>query len=286
MNDEIRKPTQRKTTKTPPKKGKAGLIVILVLVLLIGGLILIIGLNLFNFREGVVMSYLRNAPLIGNLLPAAEQENYDEIPLELWPPGQLAERIRELEREVDTLEAQLHEMVERSRADALRIARLYPFYENWSEYQRVVAEFNAMVARGDPERYLAFFAYILPEFHEQLARDSMLLYRYQESVMSIVRSLLAMQERNAAEILEDLRTTDLMLLTNVLNAMGDTRRGEILEQMDADVAASMLRLISVTEPILSPLGPALFTPPLPLTYEEIHAVDDYEEYDADDEDDE
>jgi hypothetical protein len=117
-----------------------------------------------------------------------------------------------------------------------------------------------MIARGDPEAYLHFIQYIMPEFYEQLARDAMMLQQYDDSIRTIVGTLNGMQESNAADVLVDLRTTDIVLLTSVLNAMGTTRRGEVFNQMDASVAAAMLRLISVSEPTLPPLAPALFTP--------------------------
>lgn len=281
MYEDIGKPTRVKS-KTPPKKGKSGYIVILVLVLVMVGFAVVIGFNLFDFREGVIMSYLRNAPLIGSLIPAVAEDDYDDIPLEEWPPDMLVARIRELEQQVYALEAENLEHIAQARRAALRIARLSPFEEHWMEYQRVVAEFNTMIVHGDPEAYLLFISYILPEFYEQLARDAVSLYQYQSSVRSIVGSLRNMQERAAAGILEDMLITDLPLLTAVLMTMGDVMRGAILEQMESDVASQMLRLIRVPAPVLPPLGPALFTPVLPETYDDLHEEEEQEEQEEND----
>ncbi|MCL2204767.1 MAG: hypothetical protein FWB88_12605 [Defluviitaleaceae bacterium] len=284
MNED-RKPGGKKG-KAPPKKSKTGLIVIIILVVVIGGAMLIFSLNLFNLREGVLMPYLRNAPLIGNLFPPAEYEG-EEIPLEQRLPRDLAEIIRTQQREIDELNAQLIERERQIREYALRIARLLPFHQYWVEYQRVSAEFNAMIARGDPDAFLNHIQYIMPEFYEQLARDAFALRQHEESVDSIVRTLSSMQESAAADILVDFRITDVILLTSVLYNMGNTMRGEILEQMDADIAAFMLRLISVAEPVMPPVAPSLFTPEVPETYEDIFWEDDIEEeeYNAYEEDD-
>ncbi|MCL2604363.1 MAG: hypothetical protein FWD90_07785 [Defluviitaleaceae bacterium] len=277
MNDNMKKPAKGKG-KTPPKKGKKGLIIIILLVVIIGGAIAVVALNLFNFREGTLMPYLRNAPLVGGLFPPAEEES-DEVPLEEMDTRQLANMIRALERDNEALQDQLSAAAERERADALLIARLRPFRDHWSEYQRVSAEFSAMVAHGDPDAFLNHVRYIMPEFYEQLARDAISLRDFDESVMSQVRTLSNMQERNAADVLVDLRITDIDLLVSILNAMSNSLRGAILDEMDAEIAAHMIRLISVPEPTLRPLAPALFTPPLPETFEDITPDEDYDDED-------
>lgn len=277
MNEDKKRPAPNKKGKAPPKKGKKGLVVVIILFLIIGGLITVMALNLFDFREGVVMPYLRNMPLVGGFFPAAEEEEDDDLPLEQMTPQQLANIIREQEQKITELEEEMRTLLARARADALHIARLLPFREHWDEYLRVSAEFNAMIARGDPEAYLRFIEYIMPEFYEQLARDAMGLNMYRESVTTIVRTLGNMQESNAAEVLVDLRTTDLILLTHVLNEMGNALRGAILDEMEPTIASAMLRLISVPEPELPPLAPPLITPILPETIEEIEEEDEEED---------
>jgi hypothetical protein len=273
LNENVRKVVKGK--KNPPKKGKAGLIIIITLAVIIGAAILLVGLNLFGVRDSMA-DYFRGAPLIGRFIPDAPLE-YDGIPLEEMSPHELANIVRTLEAEIAAVEARLAEAADQARADALRIARLLPFYTEWVEYQRVIAEFNAMIALGDPEAYLRFIESILPEFYEQLARDAMLLYQYQTTVMEIVRTLSNMQEGNAAAVLEDLRITDILLLTAVIREMSTSLRGAILDEMDSDIAAFMLRLISVPEPVVTPLAPALHTPDLPETYEDIEPDEYYED---------
>jgi hypothetical protein len=145
----------------------------------------------------------------------------------------------------------------------------------------VSAEFNAMIARGDPDAFLRFIYYIMPEFYEQLARDAMNLYLHQDSVDTVMRTLSNMEESNAAEVLENLRITDITLLVSVLNAMSNPLRGAILDEMEPVLAAAMLRLISVPEPTLNPLAPALFSPILPETYEDLTPDEEEEEENED-----
>jgi hypothetical protein len=279
MNKDIKKPGIKR--KSPPKKGKAGLIIIIILVLVIGGLMAVFAFNLFGFRESVVMPYLRNAPLFGGLFPAPEEED-ETIPLEQRPPQELADMIRAHEREIARLEEMVRVLSEQAQVDTLQIARLRPFHDHWDEYQRVSAEFNAMIARGAPEAFLDRIRDIMPEFYEQLARDSMHLRDHLESVLTVVRTLGNMQAKNAAELLVDLRSTDPELLANVLVAMGNELRGEILNEMDPPIAAAMIRLIHVQEPTLSPLAPSLFTPVLPETLEDIEPEEDEPEEDLED----
>ncbi|MCL2188153.1 MAG: hypothetical protein FWC16_10285 [Defluviitaleaceae bacterium] len=275
MNED-KKPARGKKGQDPPAKGKGGLIVIIVLVLIIGGFMVILAFDLFGLREDVLMPYLRNAPLIGRLIPPAEEEDAN-VRLEDMTPQQLARMIRELQGENEYLRGVIEEYEAQRRSDALRIARLLPFHEYWVEYQRVSAEFNAMIARGDPEAFLHFIEYVHPEFWEQLARDAMQLHLHDESVRMVVGTLNNMQEGHAAAILEDLLRTDTPLLINVLNAMGNSLRGAILEQLEPNIAAIMVRFISVPEPNLVPLAPALFTPLLPDTYDELQPEEEYEE---------
>ncbi|MCL2499227.1 MAG: hypothetical protein FWE90_02705 [Defluviitaleaceae bacterium] len=283
LNEQIKKPNTPKG-KTPPKKGKRGLIIIILLVLIIGGVITVVGLNLFDFREGTLMPYLRNAPLVGGLFPPAEEES-EEIPLEEMDARQLANMIRALEREIEVLQSQINAQSAREREHLLLIARLRPFRDHWFEYQRVSAEFNAMIARGDPDAFLNHIQYIMPEFYERLARDSIALRDFDESVMSQVRTLSNMQERNAADVLVNLRLTDIDLLVSILNAMSNPLRGAILDRMDAEIAAHMLRLISMPVPVLPPMAPALFTPPLPETFEDITPEEEYDDVDENGEND-
>ena len=245
----------------PKKKGKGKLIFFLVLLLFIGGIAAVLALNLFGFRENVIMPYLRNAPIIGGFLPAAYEEE------EELTPEELHQRYTILTQQLESVQNQLAQANEQNLTYEALIEHLRAFEDAWHLYRAARAELEQMLALGDPVNFIEFFDFVSEDNLELLYFQAMQMAAYIEDLTAIVATLNNMDESGAGEVLEALMTTDTQLMIDALWMMTPTRRAEIFDTLEAEVVTRMILLMSPDEPVFMPiLPPELpeFPPPIGL----------------------
>jgi len=296
INSDIKdKPTKKNKGE---KKGKGGIIAIVIVVLLLGGIVLIMALNLFGFREDVVMPYLRNAPLIGSFFPDPEED-----PLAELTPEQLRSEHTQQALQIESLEDQIRRLTNDLQSANAQILDLSRFRDDWLSFLTAQAQLGQLVAHHDPQVFLNF----LLEHHNlinvnhipQLIEEASILVAHDNEIMELVRTLSRMDESAAGEILEHWMLTDTLTMIRVIRAMGATLRGEILETLEPTVRANMLLLSSVPPPTFTPLMPNLHELPpfegvpvlpiitIPEPEEELDDEEIFEEYEIEeDEEDE
>ena len=246
----------------PVKKGKGKLIFFLILLLLVGGIAAVLYFDVGGFRENVVMPYLRNAPIIGGLLPAPVYEEEQEL-----TPEELLLRYTVLSHQLESVQAQLALANERNISHEELIEHLRSFQDAWHLYRAARATFEQMIALGDPVNFTHFFAFVSEDNIVQRYLEALAMAEFIEETTAIVATLNNMDESGAGEVLENLMTTDLDLMLRALRMMTPSRRAEIFDTLEADVVTRMLVLMSPVEPTFTPaLPPELpeFPPPVPV----------------------
>ena len=232
-----------------PKKGKGLLIFLLILFLLIGGIAAVLALNLFGFRENVIMPYLRNAPIIGGFLPAVYEEEEELTPEELF------QRYTILSQQLESVQNQLAQANEQNVTYEALIEHLRAFEDAWHLYRAARAELEQMLALGDPINFIEFFDFVSEDNLEQLYFQAMQMAWFIEDLTELVATLNNMDESGAGEVLENLMTTDTRLMIDALWMMSPSRRAEIFDTLEADVVTRMIILMSPDEPVFTPILP-------------------------------
>ena len=259
-DDNSPSPPTSKTVKTN-KKGKGKLMFFLILFLIIGGIAAVLILDIGGFRENVIMPYLRNAPIVGGFIPAPVYEEEEEL-----TPEELLQRYTILSQQLESVQTQLALANQQNVTYEELIVHLRAFENAWHLYRAARAQFEQMIALGDPENFIQFFDFVSEDNLVQRYLEAMAMAEFIEETTAIVATLNNMDESGAGEVLENLMTTDLDLMIRALWMMTPTRRAEIFDTLEADVVTRMIVLMSPDEPIIAPaLPPALpeFPPPPP-----------------------
>ena len=244
-------PLSAKTAKTdkPKKKGKGLLIFFLILLLIIGGVAAVLVFDLWGFRENVVMPYLRDAPIIGGWFPAPEEEE-PELTRE-----ELMRRYTILNQQLESLQAQMALANEQIATSNTLIEHLRAFESAWQTYRLARAEFEQMLALGDPHNFVQFFDFVSQDNIVQQYLQALELAQFYDETRAIVATLNNMDESGAGEVLENLMTTDTELMVRALWLMSPPRRAEIFDTLDSDVVSTMILLMTPDEPVFAPILP-------------------------------
>jgi len=234
--------------------GKGGIIALVIIMLVLGGLVVALALNIGGFRENVVMRYLRNAPLIGSLFPETEPE--DE--LVGLTPEELRRRNSTQAQQILSLEDQIRLLQEENRRLNYRIDNdLMRFYNHWDEFLEARAAFDQMLAHSDPYNFMQFFQDVWPDNIQALLNEAMQLLIADHDTMQQVRTLREMEEEAAGAIIERWLYTDVELMVRVLRGMSPARRGAVLESLDPAISSHILPMIGGPQPTFTPLVPYL-----------------------------
>jgi|GEM_PF-4596042 len=239
-------------------RGKGGIIVLIIIVLLIGGAAAIVALDLFGLREQHIMPIVRGIPFVGSFFPAEESGAI----VDTRTPEQLRMLYNSLELQNSTLEYQ-NATLQRQLEDAnMAIANLRRFEEYFHAYRQATAEWNRMIAHGDPINFVEHFRYIVDEHVTQLWDEAMQINAFEDGIMEQVRTFNNMDADHTGAILERNLLLAPDLLVEWLLRMSASRRGEIFDTIDENIVATMMLLMTPTEPVFGPMtAPYLPLPP-------------------------
>lgn len=272
-------------------KGKGGLIAIIIFVLLLGGAIAVLALNLFDIREQYVMPHVRNIPLVGNFFPAEEGDGEVE---DTRTPDQLRNLTAAQDIQIMSMENQINNYREQIQAANQRIQALQEIEAQHEEFRQLSAEWNRRIAQGDPIEFADYFHHIAEEHLPQLVDEAIQTNTFNEGVRRQVATLNNMEPELAGAVLERYLQLNPDLLRQWLLLMSPARQAEIFDTFTGtdgtNTVSTFLILVTPQEPVINPLlTPTLPPPPTgapPAAPPFIPEEDDYEyeeEYDIEDE---
>ena len=229
------------------ESGKSGKLVSILVAILIIAIWLVIFALLIKMNVGgmgsMLRPYLKNVPVINQILPAATDEEVKE------ETGNRYKNLSEAVDRIKELEAQLNQYTNDGNASSqtiselkAEIARLKVFEENAGRYQELKDKFDKDVVYTDNapsiDNYKTWYESIDPEnaaqIYEQVVKD----LQYSQQVKDWAETYSKMDAKNAAAILEEM-TGDTDLVSDILLCMTSKPRAAILAEMDPVFAAKL-----------------------------------------------
>ncbi|MCL2170431.1 MAG: hypothetical protein FWB74_10475, partial [Defluviitaleaceae bacterium] len=161
------------------KKSKVGLIIALALVGVVGAFVLLTAFNVFGLRDDIVMPFLRNVPLIGRFIPAAEgADDYDPAATALRTEQELRLHIEELERQMAELEAEtseamagLADLFGHLAENEIELMRLRALEEAFAQFMAEREQFEREVIENNPDAYINWFETMNPDRAEEIYQE-------------------------------------------------------------------------------------------------------------------
>ena len=235
---EIKK-NQKMAKRARRKRGRAGLIVSLVV---IGSILLASGLlffNVFGLREDVVFPWLRNVPFVSNFIP--EESYVVEVEEETIDIEALLNELEDLQALSESQLASITNLENRIREQNQEIYQLRLIEAQQEAHIESVMLFEEMLAAGDPEAFVTFFETMNPIHAEMLYYGIRAELEVVEKWQQLANDLSNMRPAAAAAVVENMINTDIWIVVNSLRLMSGNNRAAILNLLTPETSAAIFR---------------------------------------------
>ncbi|MCL1998138.1 MAG: hypothetical protein FWG65_05145 [Turicibacter sp.] len=252
------------------KKGKAGLIIFLaVLLVFVGGGVAIFAFNVFDLRDGQVFPLMRQIPFVGDFIPGEQEYEYVEIdgvmvavpvaqPEEEVEPED-TEEVLQLRAEVEMLQAALNEAQTLNGEQATTIAGLASYQASITQYRDERDQFEEMIARSDPDAFATFFESVDPDRAAAIFAEILANREVDRVFRQFANTYATMDVGDLAELFTTLLPTNSDLVIAIYDTFNVARRAEVLAELPVEDRATITLL---TEPTGIPIVPTL--PEIPI----------------------
>lgn len=226
----------------------AFLVTVVIVIIWVGILCLLVKLDIGGFGSNVLAPVLKDVPVINKILPAEsvvstdDEESYGGY----TSLKEAVDYIRELELEL--AQAQSASNMDTEELEELRaeVERLTTFEDRQVEFDRIQTEFYNEVVYAEngpgPEEYQKYYELIDPTNAENLYRQVVEQLQQDAQLTDYAQAYASMEPDAAAKIFESM-TNDLDLVAKILSQMSAESRGNILANMDAEIAARVTRIM-------------------------------------------
>lgn len=221
---------------------------ILIVLLWIAVVCVIVKLDIGGFGSSVLTPILKDVPVVNRILPGvsltetSNPESYGGYS----SLQEAVERIKQLELELDqvqTASSAKDEDIEKLLAENERLSE---FEQRQVEFQRIQTEFGEEVvyAENGPgaEAYQKWYETFYPATADYLYKQVIIQQQESKETQEYASAYSIMKPKDAAEIF-DTMTDNLDLVAKILNAMSAEERGDILAEMDPDIAAKLTKIM-------------------------------------------
>ena len=225
------------------------IIVLLIILIWLAFICILIRLDVAGVGSTYVRPVLKDVPVLNRILPPARgsvSDTGEDLFYGFEDMDEALERIKELELELDTLNAQ--ESDDRAKAEELEaeVKRLETFEESQLEFEKIRNEFYHEIVFSDnspgSEYFKTYYESQQPEksaeIYAQLAGGG----KASSEIEDYVKAYSAMKPAAAAGVFDEM-TGDLQLVADILGEMSADDRGKILGLMDADIAAQVTKIM-------------------------------------------
>ena len=218
---------------------------IVIIALWLGIFVLIVKWDVGGFGSTVMYPVFKNVPYINLILPEVKEVEED--------PDHSFATIDDAVEYIKLLERELAGEQEKVSAKNKRIDELKAKIEKLKSYEEKIKEFDSLKKKFDQEvvfsdeapdisYYQEYYAQISPENAEQIYKQVLEQQQYNEELDNYVKTYSNMKAKNAAKIF-DTMTDNLKLVAEILEKMDAESRGEILGNMDAEIAAKVTEIL-------------------------------------------
>lgn len=150
-------------------------------------------------------------------------------------------RISELEREKDQWASMAEEaqaILEKNEGTSRQIL------EQLEQLEIQKKELDRLIAMGNPEAFARYFEKVNPENAQELYSEIIAKEAVKENYKNLAIPYTEMEPANAAAILTELGQKDMELVVNLIEAMKNDVKAEIIENMDPKFAAEVMKNIA------------------------------------------
>ncbi len=218
---------------------------IVIIALWLGIFVLIVKWDVGGFGSTVMYPVFKNVPYINLILPEVKEVEED--------PDHSFATIDDAVEYIKLLERELAGEQEKVSAKNKRIDELKAKIEKLKSYEEKIKEFDSLKKKFDQEvvfsdeapdisYYQEYHPQISPENAEQIYKQVLEQQQYNEELDNYVKTYSNMKAKNAAKIF-DTMTDNLKLVAEILEKMDAESRGEILGNMDAEIAAKVTEIL-------------------------------------------
>lgn len=225
------------------------LVTIFIIAIWIAILCILIKLDVGGLGTNVMTPILKDIPVVNKILPAdhttetQDQEAY-------YGYTSLADavaQIQALELELSSVQSSNTTYVEEIEQLKAEVQRLQTFENQQVEFQRIKTEFYEEVIYAEngpgPEAYKEYFESIDPTTAEYLYQQVVQNLETDSQMSDYAQGYAKMDPAAAAKIFDNM-TNNLDLVAEILWAMDASSRGNILANMDPEIAAQVTKLMN------------------------------------------
>lgn len=208
----------------------------------------IIKLDIGGFGSNVLTPVLKDVPVLNKILPGVNmtETNNPDAYGGYSNLGDAVDQIKLLETELE--KAYSTNQFQEEQIDDLQaeVLRLREFEQMQVDFQRIKTEFYEDVVYSEkgpgPEEYKKFFEAMDPTTAEFLYRQVVVQLEESEKVKEYAATYTQMKPKEAAKIFESM-TDNLDLVAKILMSLNSQQRGEIMGQMDPEIAAKLTKIM-------------------------------------------
>lgn len=222
-------------------------VTLLILIIWLGIIVILIKCDVGGFGSTVLYPMLKDVPYVNKVLPTVEvsleeedtQYQFDSI-------EEAVKRIKELEIQLET--ANTTTTSDQETIDSLnsQLVELQNYKAKEAEFEKIKEKFYEEVVFSDnaPDisQYKTFYESIEPDNAEVLYKQVVEQMRYKEDLTDYVKMYSSMKAKKAAAIFNDMED-DLDLVAAILKEMSPTASGEILGEMNTEIAAKVTEIM-------------------------------------------
>ena len=208
----------------------------------------IIKLDIGGFGSNVLTPVLKDVPVLNKILPGVNmtETNNPDAYGGYSNLGDAVEQIEFLEAELE--KAYSTNQFQEEQIDDLQaeVLRLREFEQMQVDFQRIKTEFYEDVVYSEkgpgPAEYKKFFEAMDPTTAEFLYRQVVVQLEESEKIKEYAATYTQMKPKEAAKIFESM-TDNLDLVAKILMTLNSQQRGEIMGQMDPEIAAKLTKIM-------------------------------------------
>ena len=224
--------TPMNDTKTP-KKGKTGLVVLLVIIFIILGGVILVVFDAFGVRSNMLF------PFLGNIAAEGGYNTPEEEILAVM--AGLQEEIKASAAAKTLLEENLRNLTQSIEQMERENARLREFEAMHKDFQQYRDDFYRGVFAENPDGFMEFFVTTNPALAQEIFRGLAGAQMAEEEWQNYLATWSAMSPVQVAMIIEDMLTTEMPLIVRVMSEMPEHFRGAVLNNLTVESAGAVLR---------------------------------------------
>lgn len=231
---------EAKNAKENGKKKKGGFIkFVLFFLVILGAIYALLYFDVFGVRSKYLDATIQNTPVLQKIFPQTSETAK-------YTTSDYVNEINTLKAENEQLASQVEDLKAQNEAYVEQIGRLSPLEEEQVKFKEEKLRFDQMIAENDPNAYKTFYESIYPDTAKEEYNKIIGNQATNKEVSDYVARFTAMDESNAASILEIMANTDIDLVVQILNNMSADKSGAVLGAMTPESAAVVAKRMAPT----------------------------------------